>query len=190
MHRRFSQPTTTIAETFAGAKADYAAMTESRFRRRRPGVGGAGGAADQHYRSESAFVRMREYVRAMIRDDACAKFLVQRALINVIRTGFAYEPDTGDKGLDRELKGRWRDWANDPRQCDAAGVLTFPEIERLTAFNEIVDGDLLHAGTADGAIQTYEADRCCSPRRSERKGLVHGILLDERRRPAALLLQA
>ena len=45
-------------------------------------------------------MKMREYSRAMIRDDACARFLIGRAVDNIIGTGFRYEPQTEDGGLD------------------------------------------------------------------------------------------
>lgn len=159
-------------------------MTESRFRRRRPGVTSMGASADAHYASEARFIQMREYTRAMIRDDACAKFLVKRAVTNIIRTGFGFEPNTGDEQLNADLKARWFDWSRDKRQCDAAGVLTFADIERMTAFAEIVEGDIFHVGTEEGAIQTFEAERCATPRKSVRN-IVHGIQLDDRRRRLA-----
>src|SRR3954465_13545375 len=100
-----SQPKS-IAHAFNEAKADYAGMTESRFRRIRPGVSPMGVSGDWHNWAEASFVRMREYYRPMIRDDACAKFLVERAVDNVIGPGFRYEPSTGDKKLDKDLKQR------------------------------------------------------------------------------------
>ena len=42
-----------IQQTFSGMKAEYAGMTENRFRRRRPGVNGVGGSGDSHYRRGS-----------------------------------------------------------------------------------------------------------------------------------------
>ena len=69
-------PPKSIQQTFSGMKSEYAGMTENRFRRRRPGVNGVGGGGDRHYRNaERRFVRMREYTRAMVRDDAFAKVL-------------------------------------------------------------------------------------------------------------------
>src|SRR5690242_18649023 len=85
-----------VAEQFSGMKSDYEAMNESRFRRNRSGVNSSGGAADTHYSSEPRFVRMREYARAMFRDDPVIGFLVERAVDNVIRTGFRPEAMTGD----------------------------------------------------------------------------------------------
>ena len=93
-----------IQQTFSGMKSEYAGITENRFRRRRPGVNGVGGSGDSHYQdAEARFIKMREYTRAMVRDDGSAKFLVERAVYNIIGAGFRYEPDTGDEPLGLDL---------------------------------------------------------------------------------------
>src|SRR4051812_16686334 len=105
-------------------------MRDSRHRRNRPGVSSQGGSGDSHYTNEGSFIRMREYCRSMVRDDGVTKFLINRAVNNIVRTGFRYEPDTGDKGVDRELKDRHWEWAKDPLLCDAAGIHSFPQQEK------------------------------------------------------------
>ena len=182
MARRVRQKN--LGSAFVETRQEYAAMRESRFRRVRPGVSAAPGGADTRYANEPKFIRMREYARAMVDDDAVIKTLVTRAVTNIVRNGFAFEPDTGDRTLDRDLKARWEDWANDRTQCDIAGTLTFPDMERLTAFSELVDGDVFHVGTREGALQTYEAHRCASPRRTQRN-IVHGVQLTEKRQRVA-----
>ena len=107
-----------IQQTFSGMKAEYAGMTETRFRRRRPGVNGVGAPGDAHYETEARFMKMREYARTMVRDDGCAKFLIERAVDNIIGSGFRYEPDTGDDKLDLDLWQRHQAWARDPRATD------------------------------------------------------------------------
>ena len=93
-----------IQQTFSGMKAEYVGMTESGFRRKRPGVNGVGGPGDAHYQdAESRFVRMREYTRATVRDDGCDKFLIERAVDKIIGAGFRYEPNIGDDKLDLDL---------------------------------------------------------------------------------------
>ena len=190
MSRRRTESPTAVTATFADMRSDYAAMQPSRFRRDRPGasVGGMGGGgkldADAHTSNEWNFVAMREYARAMWRDDSIIKSLVRRVVHNVVRTGFRYEPQTGDKTLDRDLWQRWDDWSRDKRECDAAGVMTFADYERLVVEHEIVDGDVFIVGTNEGCLQPYEADRCTSPtkRSATKRNLVHGVELDERRR--------
>ena len=173
-----------LAQSFSGMKAEYAGMTESRFRRRRQGVGGVGLPGDAHAEPESRFIKMREYSRAMVRDDAAAKFLIERAVDNIIGRGYRYEPDTGDEKIDLDLWQRQEAWAKDPQACDVAGEMTFAEMEWLVAFSEYVDGDVFLVGTDEGQLQVYEADRCCTPTRSTRN-VVHGIELDGRGRHRA-----
>ena len=91
-----------LGSAFVETRQEYAAMRESRFRRVRPGVSAAPGGADTRYANEPKFIRMREYARAMVDDDAVIKTLVTRAVTNIVRNGFAFEPDTGDRKLDRE----------------------------------------------------------------------------------------
>jgi lambda family phage portal protein len=169
-----------VAERFAGMRSDYEAMNESRFRRSRPGVTSAGGAADTHYASEARFIRMREYARAMVRDDAVIGFLVERVKDNTVRTGFRPEPQTGDKDGNLLLWEKFTDWAGDKRACDVGGDLTFPEMEGLVCDSVVIDGDIFPVGTDEGSLQFFEADRCRTPTNS-RRNIVHGVELGPRR---------
>ncbi|HEX8911076.1 MAG TPA: phage portal protein [Humisphaera sp.] len=177
--RRPNQPS--AAASFYELRSEYAAMRDSRFRKRRPGVSGVGADADAHAWGDWDFVKMRETARAMVRDDAVVKPLVQRVVYNVVRTGFTYEPATGDDKLDLDLYQRWTAWATDAQACDVAGVHTFPDFERLALFSWIVDGDLFLAGTDEGTLQPFEAERAQSPARVRRR-IVHGVEIDDRRR--------
>lgn len=169
-----------VAEQFSDLKSDYEAMNDSRFRRTRPGITGAGGSADTHYASDFRFVRMREYARAMVRDDSVVGFLVERVVDNTIRTGFRPEPMTGDKDGNVLLKEKFDEWASDKRACDVAGDLTFSEQEGVMAESVIVDGDVFAVGTDEGMLQFFEADRCRTPT-SSRRNIVHGVELGPRR---------
>ena len=171
-----------IGQQFAAAKADYAGMTDNRFRRRRPGVSSAGGSADTHYANEASFIRMREYVRAMDRDDFLIGPLTDRAIENQHQGGFSLEVQTGDKKLDADLWQEHDDWCRDPRRCDAAGVHNFFEIERLVGRGEYVDGDVFALPVEGDMLQVLEADRCRTPTNSKRN-IVHGVELDPVRRP-------
>jgi capsid protein len=180
MARSRNQQQPSLGSSFLEARSEYAMMRESRFRRNRPGITSMPGSADTRYANEPKFIRSREYARAMIDDDAIMKTLVNRAVTNIHRSGFGYEPDTGDEQLNADLKEDFNEWANDPQRCDIAGTLSLWDIGRLTVFNEIVDGDVFHVGTQEGALQTYEAHRCASPSRTQRN-IVHGVQLTEKR---------
>src|SRR4051812_43192030 len=165
----------------SGLRSDYAAMTPSRFRRNRTGVASQGSGADFHYRNESAFLRMREFVRDMDRNDAIIGSTVDKAVQQHVQGGFRLDPDTGDKTLDRDLWQRWDDYATEPDQCDIAGELEFADMESLALRHQFIDGDVFVLPTEDGPMQMIEADQCRTPSNS-RRNIVLGIELDEQRR--------
>lgn len=164
-------------------RADYAAARPGRFTRQRVGLHGT---ADAHYASETQFIRVRETVRDMYRNDglSAVKRIVSCAIDNMIRNGPIPEPDTGDKRLDLDLWQAWTDWAKDPEQCDIAGENDFTQILRLCKTAELVDGDIFPVATETGALQIFESDRCRTPTNS-RRNIVHGIELSPVRRKLA-----
>ena len=180
--RRSDEPTT--AENFVALRADYAAAKGSRFQRHRSGVSGAGSGADYHYRRESDHLRLMEYARDMDRNDVIIGQTVDRAVQNTIQDGFVLDPTTGDEGLGKDLFARWTDWAEDPGQCDVAGERTFWDMETLALRSPFIDGDILALPLkSSGALQLVEAHRLRTPRNTTRKNCVHGVLLDNLRRP-------
>ena len=178
--RRSDEPST--AENFGALRADYAATKASRFRRRRSGVSAAGSGADYHYRSEADYLRLMEYARDMDRNDAIIGQTVDRAVQNTIQDGFTNDPTTSDAELDKDLFDRWTDWSEDPQQCDVAGVHTFWDMETLALRSPFIDGDILALPLTAGSLQLVEAHRLRTPRNTTRN-CVHGILLDDLRRP-------
>lgn len=171
-------PKLNLARDFGNLKSDYAASTPSRFRRNRNGLWGSG---DSHVANEFQFIRMREFVRDMDRNDFVIGQTVNRAVDNQVQQGFLFKPNTGDPALDEDLRQRWKDWADDPDACDLAGEFTFPDIEWLTTRAELVDGDIFVLPTTEGSLQVIEADRCRRPGNTTRN-VVHGVLLDEYRK--------
>lgn len=170
--------TANLIEDFSGLKSDYVGAIPSRFRRNRIGLFGSG---DSHYANEFLFIRTREFVRDMDRNDFVIGQIVDRACDNQVQQGFLLKPDTGDAKLNKDLKARWKDWALDPDQCDLSGEFTFPHLEWLTTRAEFIDGDIFVLPTVEGSLQVIEADRCRRPANTTRN-VVHGVLLDERRR--------
>jgi capsid protein len=176
------RPSKNALATLGGMKAEYAGMVDNRFRRQRVGVSSVGGSGDSHYYAEARFMRMREYVRAMVRDDSAFKFLVNRSVANEHGVGYQYEPDTGDKAINRTLKAAMDEWAKDRRRCDASGRRTLAEMGQIVVFSDKVDGDVFAAGQEDGSIRLYEADEVRSPTWAKNKRIIHGIELDPFRR--------
>lgn len=159
-------------------RQDYAAAQPSRFRRTRTGLYGS---ADAHYSSEFQFIKVRELIRDMERNDAFVSRILDAAVDNTIRNGFIPEPRVGDRAMDRDLKARWNAFADDADECDVAGEMTFGDMERIVCRSELRDGDIIPVGTDEGPIQIFEADRLRTPSNT-RRNIVHGILLDGRRR--------
>ena len=170
---------TSLFESLRQIHADYAAALPSRFRRVRTRLYGSG---DAHYWDRFRFNEMREYARDMERNDCVVKALLDRAVENVIQDkGFNYEPQTGDTGLDVDLRARFDDWAEDEEQCDLMGELTFWEQEKLVYRQQLLDGDLFTLPTSAGSLQHLEADRCQSAMEKWAVS-IHGVVLDKDRR--------
>lgn len=170
--------TQNLIEDFGSLKSDYVGAIPSRFRRNRIGLFGSG---DSHYANEFLFIRTREFVRDMDRNDFVIGQIVDRACDNQVQQGFLCKPDTGDSKINKDLLARWNDWAEDPEQCDLSGEFTFAHLEWLTTRAEFIDGDIFVIPTDEGSLQVVEADRCRRPANTTRN-VVHGVLLDERRR--------
>lgn len=146
-----------IQSSFADIRADYDATRHSRFVRRRTGVASMGSGPDYHFRSESKYYELIEQARDMDRNDALVGILADRRVDNIVQSGFALDPKTGDKGLDLALWQWWEDFSNDPDQCDITGEYTWKEIERQCCRSESIDGDIVVTGTEDGSYQLLES---------------------------------
>ena len=181
MARRRNSESVTLAEAFDGLRADYNASKSSRFRRTRSGVSAIGRSADYHYRSEADYLRMMELSRDFFRNDVVLAQGIRRLVDNVVQEGIKLDPRTGDAGIDAELAARWREWSTDREQCDLAGELNFHAMERLILQQVIVDGDVLVLPNREGPLQLVEAHRLRTPSNTK-KNVVHGVLMDEKRR--------
>lgn len=122
-----------------------------------------------------------EYARDMDRNDAVIGPLLDTATRNVVQEGLVPDPQTGEPDLDKDLKARWRDWAEDPEQCDHTGEMAFAELEEHASRAVDLDGDILFLPLRTGHLQAVEAHRLRTPSGTKRK-VVHGVLLDDNRR--------
>ena len=166
-----------ITRNFQKGKADYAAGTETRFRRKRQGLGGR---ADAHL-TDAQFWTIREYARAMDRDDAIVGQLVDRAVDNVVHTGFSLVPETGSEELDLALRRKWKAWGSSKEQTDIAARFNFAEMERMVLRTRFIDGDIFALPLDSGHLQLIEGDRCQTPRTT--RNVILGVMLDPNDRP-------
>ncbi|HUX02797.1 MAG TPA: phage portal protein [Phycisphaerae bacterium] len=179
-----------LSESFDVMRQDYDAAKQTRWRRKRAGVGAVGTTGDYHYRSEADWLRMIALSRDFMLNEPVVAQGVRRLVDNIVQTGFQFDPQTGDAGVDTELRNRFTAWAEDPEQCDLGGESTFHEFERNGLIQWVVDGDHFFLPIGD-RLQSVEAHRCRTPSNAARKdskvrrqgrACVHGVLIDETRR--------
>ena len=183
MVRRAQRPDPSLADGFEGLRADFSAAKYSRFRRQRTGMlTSIGSGADWHYRVPSEYVRIMEYARDMDRNDCVVGQAVDRSVSNEVRSGLHPDPKTGNDKVNAELRDRFKNWAKDRDQCDVTGENSFHSLEKLAARAVKVDGDIFALPLKDGCLQMVEGHRARTPV-STKRNVVHGVLLDERRRP-------
>src|SRR5258708_30112363 len=158
---RYFSPAT-MQEHFSDLRADYSAAKPSRFKRQRSGLLPYGSNADWHLRIPTDFYSVVEQCRDMDRNDQLIGQMVTRACANIVQEGLSLDPQTGDKGADRELKARFESWGGDPEQCDVEGESSFDEQAFLALRQTLVDGDVFALLLREGSIQSCEAHRCRS----------------------------
>lgn len=170
-----------VVESFHEAKANYGAAQSNRFRRVRTGIAPGGSHADYHYRSEGDYLKIMEYARAMDRDDVLIGHMIDTAVDSTLLHGIDVQPQTGSEDLDKALAELWWAWGQQPDECDAAGELTFAQMQKLAFRQSLVDGDIVGILTDEGSVWHFEGHRMRTPRNTT-KNVVHGVLLNERRR--------
>ncbi len=168
----------TLSTAMESMRADYSAARDSRFRRKRTGVPSAGAGADYHYRSESDYLKLMELARDMDRNDVLVGSILDRAVSNAIQEGVQIDPQTGDEGLNADLKARFTAWSQDRNQCDLARERTLRQMQWLALRHMVLDGDVVCLANRSGALEMVEGHRLRTPRNTA-KNVVHGVLLDQ-----------
>jgi len=145
--------------------------------RRKKGVPAQGAGSDFHYRGQFDWLWMSELALDLYRNNMVLGSITDRAIENQLQGGFTYDPDSGDKKIDTDLKSWWREVSEDPRQCDPDAELTFAEQEEMVLRATIVQGDILGIPQNDenGTVDLVEGHRLRSPRRSVKERIIHGI---------------
>ncbi len=170
----------TLTQAYEELRADYDAAKNSRYRRTRRGVGPIGRTGDYHYYREADYLRIMELSRDFVRNDPIVGQGMRRLSHNVLRDGFKADPQTGSADLNAYLTEKWRDWAEDPQQCDQSREHTFHQLEKFVLDQTLTDGDIIPLLTTEGTVQLVEAHRCRTPANTTRN-VVHGVLLDDNR---------
>lgn len=181
--RRQHAPEATFQETWHEVRGDYTATKQTALKRKREGLPYGGSDADWHIRRESDFLKLIELARDVDRNDMIVGQGIGRYVDQVLKGGIPVDPQTGDPDLDDMLEQDWLDWGSEARNCHSQGRCTWHQLERLALRQTLVDGDIFAVPVDDGTLETFEAHRARTPSNTRRK-VVHGVLLDERDRPA------
>lgn len=168
-------------------KCDYrAAKRSTRLRPRPRGIPTQGAPADYHLRSDADHLWIGELGMEFDRNDLVAKRLLDVQETNVLQDGFQYDPQTGDKKLDQDLKEWWTEHSETPSSIDAQSQWGFNRITRFLYRGMKAAGDIWPILRADGLIETAEFYRVRSPTRKVAENVVLGVELDgDRKRQAA-----
>jgi lambda family phage portal protein len=127
--------------------------------------------------------------RDMDRNDWAFGQMVNRAVNNAIKSGIKPDPDTGDKGLDTEIRERFKEWAETPNECDVTGRQTFYKMQKMAMRACIVDGDIFALPLANGKLQWKESHEVHSPNQNQHDAIVLGVELDLVNRPIRYYFQ-
>lgn len=165
-------------------RADYNAPKDTRFSRRRTGLGGSG---DSHYAIESNFYTTIENIRDEERNGWAVPRILDLAVEQEIGIGPSLDPETGDPDVDRYIKEKHEDWSTDKTKCDIQRRFTFLDQTCHVRRGVWRDGDICSNLLDDGRIELLEADRLRSPsfaRNNKKRGVfVHGVEINDYRMP-------
>ena len=170
-------------------RADYNISKNTRHTRTRHNLISRGAGANYHIRSDYDFYKGIEKARDMDRNDAIIGQMITRATYNEIQDGFTLEFNTGDKGLDRELKLRFDEETSDPEQFDIAGENTFKDFEWYASRSAKLDGDCgIVADSSADKVQFFEAHSIYHEGNTD--NIVNGVKLDEFNRRVSYFIAA
>ncbi|MGD9632550.1 MAG: phage portal protein [Pirellulales bacterium] len=151
------------------ARSDYEMANRSKAQSRsRRGVPSQGAGADYHYRNDSDWLWMYELAWEIYRNHLVVGSIVDRAVEYMLQDGFSYDPDTGDRKVDRDLKDWWDEECYEEEHCDPAGEDTFIDQTEIVLRSALVGGDMLGRPIDDayGSVGLVEGHMCRSPSRS------------------------
>ena len=117
--------------------------------------------------------RLTNAARDLQRNFAVAAWAIRRHLDYVSR--FSFEPKTGDKGLDADLRALM-EWFSRPYNCDVSGRHNLAQLIRMAEERRTIDGDVFFVKLSNGQLQAIESDRVRDPEKIVNdEQWVHGI---------------
>lgn len=120
-----------------------------------------GGRADYHLDVTGDRREIVERARQLERNNTVACGLLDRAVDNVVGTGFGLKPLTNSEQFNAKAKELWDDWC--AYECDARGMHTFNELLALAYRHWLRDGDVGFIMLSSGALQGIESDQLTNP---------------------------
>ncbi len=105
--------------------------------------------------------KLRARARWLSANNAIMDNIDHAIINNVIGNGIYLQSITGKAKFDTDVETLFKRWANDPKQCDSTGRLTFSTMQRMILKSRMVDGEIFiyKRITKDGLkLQLIEAD--------------------------------
>ena len=159
-------------QTSAAAGIGFEVTRTSRTRRINNYSPGAAASADRHMDKQS-LGKLREISRNYDREGSIISGILDRAQDNIVGANFEFNPNTGDKELDKKIKEYIVERML-AENCDAAGVRDFPDMMKTTIRAAWTDGDNLWTKRPGGSVLVFEADQVETPP-GQRGGIVLGV---------------
>lgn len=142
-----------------------------------------GGRADYHLDVTGDRREIVERARQLERNNVVASGLLDRAVDNVVGTGFGLKPMTNSEQFNSKAKALWDDWCK--YECDVRGMHTFNDLLALAYRHWLRDGDVGFIMLASGELQGIESDQITNPGGTylAQDGWVDGVKVDKVGRP-------
>lgn len=158
----------TIQHAFQAEKQQAQQAYELARTARQPGrhrslIGALGADADFHLQNQNDYLEMVAFVRMLERTDPLVASAGERLMANINVGQMTPSPNTGDEGMDRELKDDWKEYASDPDRCDAQKTYNYEAQADITLNRVIFDGDLMCLPEQTESCLHMEAHRCQTP---------------------------
>lgn len=147
---------------------------------RRPAQGGSG---DSHLRYDRETL-VKESQR-FDRDNGLYQGVINRAVDNIVGSGFTLQVKTPDKTLNQQVEGLWKEFWESP---EIRGMDSGYDCERKTLRHLFVDGDVGAIKTTLGLFQLIESEQIASGRNgriNQYQQIEQGVYLNRYGRPLA-----